>query len=421
MGQSMRLTAALAALLQNGLALLVADGSSCATQCGNVLDATTPADIVCTVPDIDTLSAGSVFKYCVNCESTSTYVTETGNRTESDLGSMLYNLRYATNQCLYLGGSNPCSTSRSCGPLRAGVTYANLSTEVDPYDYCSVWDNFRIDQCTDCLAITADMHYILNFMSILDGACSKKIEPPLTIPIDGGIFGASQANVTTPTPTAQFASDGNHLALSNGAIAGISIGGLVFLMALFGCGVVINGKRRRKAYLRRREETMKNWPTPKPGGEMFETPLSQRPLRGWEDSPVSAATTDGTYPGGYPRYFSPYSSQYNSPVTAVEAPSNVSWPVEKAHSIGLALSPDHDDSVTHWGDKKGKDKAADEYELQEGVNSAGGYGYPPLQSPTSPHVHAPMLSHPVQGRFGPALQPQRNHSYSDHDEIQFQR
>lgn len=55
----------------------------------------------------------------------------------------------------------------------------------------------------------------------------------------------------------------------------------------------------------------------------------------------------------------------------------------------------------HWDDKKGKEKAAAEnegYELQEGVNSAGGYGFP--IPPPPPPPSAPVLGHPGYGRHG---------------------
>lgn len=221
-------------------------------------------------------------------------------------------------------------------------------------------------------------------------------------------------NVTDPTPTATFAPTGLTGPLDSGAIAGIVIGGLVVLLAIVGCGIVLNGKRRRKAYLRRREQVSKNWPQGPGGGEMFETPISQKPLRGWEDSPTSAATQTT-----FPPYFSPYASQYNSPVSAVEGPSHMAWPAaEKTtqQNIGVAISPDREVAAgSPWGDdRKGKEKdivGNDGYELQEGVNSpGGGYGYPGFPIPPPPPLpthQAPVLSHPGYGRHGVAPQSRR--------------
>jgi hypothetical protein len=64
---------------------------------------------------------------------------------------------------------------------------------------------------------------------------------------------------------------------------------------------------------------------------MFETPISQRPLRGWDDSPLSAGTevTDRTFN----RHISPYSSNYNSPVSAIEAP-HMNWPALNPQRLG---------------------------------------------------------------------------------------
>lgn len=66
----------------------------------------------------------------------------------------------------------------------------------------------------------------------------------------------------------------------------------------------------------------------------------------------------------------------------------------------MAISPDRE-VRDHWDDKKGKEKVAAEnegYELQEGVNSAGGYGFP--IPPPPPLPSAPVLGHPGYGRHG---------------------
>ncbi|CAJ2507523.1 Uu.00g087090.m01.CDS01 [Anthostomella pinea] len=411
----------LTALLRSTAALLVTQGSQCAPKCGNV-PTTTDDQIVCDESAYGT-SNGAVFESCVNCESTSSYVTTIGTQEVSDLQAMLYNMRYTTNKCLFQK-QGVCATSFACENIMEAIQYGNLSSSVSAYGYCSQWTDFRLDKCSGCL-LAAGEHYLNNFVSILSGACRLLLQPPATIPLDGAIFSTTLVNVTDPSATATYTPSATD-PLGYGGIAGVVIGGIVFLLMLIGCGVVVNGKRRRKAYLRRREEHVKNWPNPNggggPNGEMFETPTSQRPLRGWEDSPISAATQTT-----FPPYFSPYASQYNSPVSAVEGagPSQSAWPsVEKARNVGVALSPDRDASFTHWGDGKGKERAdtdqgmmhteSDEYELQEGVNSAGGYAFPLPPPPPLP-AQAPTLSHPgLPGRHGPALQPQRNQSWSGH-------
>ncbi|KAI0596736.1 hypothetical protein F4775DRAFT_584771 [Biscogniauxia sp. FL1348] len=387
-------------------AIIVADGSPCGTQCGNVLDSTTPDMIVCDEYDYTVTSAGKVFDACVTCESTSSYETIEGGKNVTDLQYLLYNLRYATSHCLFEATSGPCVTTTACGPLRDAVEYGNLSSSVTLYGYCSLWSDYQLEKCTDCLSAWSEGHYLHNFMSILSGACRLRLEPPATLPLEGQIFSTDLVNVTDPTPTATFAAVGSTGPLSNGEIAGVVAGGIVILLVIVGCGVVLNGKRRRKSYLRQREQLRKNWPSPQAGGEMFETPVSQRPLRGggWGDSPVSAATADGSYP--YPRYFSPYTSQYNSPVSAAESSNHAAWstttPQEKAQNIGVALSPDTEVSHHPWPDNKGKEKEKadmdrEAYEMQEGVNSSDAYGYalhtPPLQA-----YYPPVLNHPGYGR-----------------------
>ncbi|KAI1171939.1 hypothetical protein F4777DRAFT_582400 [Nemania sp. FL0916] len=403
----------LAALGKEARAVLVAPNSPCQTNCGNVLTSTTDDQIVCHDADYGT-TAGKVFQSCVACESTSAYVTSDGNRTESDLQAFLFNIRYSTAQCLFKLDQGPCSTSQACGRLKDALQYRNLSSSVTPFGYCSGWSDYDIAKCTQCL-LTDSNTIMRNFVSVLSGACSPEAQQLATLPLTGPIFSQNLVNVTNPTNTATPNAHNNVGPLTTGALAGIVIGGVVFLLILVGCGVVLNGKRRRKNYLRRREEQTKNWPSPQAAGEMFETPLSQRPLRGgWGDSPVSAATTEGTFP--YPRYFSPYATQFDSPVSAVEAHSQAAWPVEKAQSIGLALSPDHDNAESPWGDRKGKEKEVmnndgmEGYELQEGVNSAGGYGYAAPHMPPHMSSEAPVLNHPGYGRQGQAYPPRQTPS-----------
>ncbi|KAJ3558868.1 hypothetical protein NPX13_g9628 [Xylaria arbuscula] len=388
---------ALSALAHRTGAVLVAQHSPCETSCGNVLDSTTTDQIVCNDADYGT-SAGKVLQSCVTCESTSSYTITGQGQPESDLQAMLYNMRYTAAQCLWNLEETQCSTDQSCGRLQAALEYGNYSSDVTTYGYCSLWSDYELDRCTDCLNLNGKA-YIRNFVSILNGACELKIQSPGTIPYEGEIFSPELANVTNPTATATVQVHNKVGPFSYGALAGVVIGGVAFLLILLGCGVVINGKRRRKNYLRRREEQAKNWPSPQGAGDMYETPLSQKPLRGgWGDSPVSAATTDGHFQ--YPRYFSPYTTQFDSPISSVDGYGQPAWPVEKAQSIGVALSPDHDHAKSPWGDRKGKERAdasLDGYELQEGVSSAGGYGLPVPPPPPIPST-APMLNHPGYGR-----------------------
>ncbi|KAI1438234.1 hypothetical protein GGR50DRAFT_483309 [Xylaria sp. CBS 124048] len=377
------------------VAVLVADGSLCMQDCGNNPQGTPLDQIVCQDGLYNSTTQGQVFKSCITCESTSAYTTST-NGDMSDLQSMLYNLRLTTAQCLFHLDAGPCSTSQACGRIRTALEYGNFSTTVTPYGYCNQWSDFEIDKCTDCLAVSGQ-EYTRNFVSILSGACQLRVQPPQTIPLTGSVFSNTFVNVTTPTPSAGPIPHNRVGPVSTGALAGIVIAGVVVILILAGCGVIINGKRRRKEYLRRREKQMSQWPSPQVmGGEMYETPTSQVPLRGggWSDSPNTATTDSGYSP--YPQYFSPYASQYNSPVNGVESLSQMPWPVEKTEPIGFAHATSDDPHQMHWSDRKGKERAdmpADSYELQEGVSGAGDHGSPPVSSP-----EVPELSHPGYSR-----------------------
>lgn len=102
--------AAGAALASSVSAILVADGSTCDTQCGNVLSATTDPDIECDQNNYGS-SAGTVYKNCMNCELSSTYYDTQTN--ETDQQWMLYNARYALNYCVWdqSGDAEVCRTS----------------------------------------------------------------------------------------------------------------------------------------------------------------------------------------------------------------------------------------------------------------------------------------------------------------------
>lgn len=107
--------AAGAALAGPTCAILVTSGSSCSSSCGNVLDATTRNDLVCTESDLSSSSA-TVLKSCLNCELTSTYYSTNPNQTDQQW--LLYNSRYTLSECLWgypgnnsADGDSPCITS----------------------------------------------------------------------------------------------------------------------------------------------------------------------------------------------------------------------------------------------------------------------------------------------------------------------
>jgi hypothetical protein len=175
------------------------------------------------------------------------------------------------------------------------------------------------------------MHYLNNFVVMLNATCLQKPEPGKTISVAGDPFSRTiPMNVTTPTPTPLYTYTPDTSAVPLGARVGIAAAVIIAILAVAGCCIIWNGKRRRRRYLRELEKRHgeQGWPHPKTrhgGSDMLETPASQKPLRGWDDTPVSAATeasTDRTLG----RYFSPYSSTYNSPVSAIDGPAMRNWP-----------------------------------------------------------------------------------------------
>lgn len=305
---------------------------------------------------------------------------------------------------------------------------------------------------------------------MLQVACDQKPQPGSTISVDGSIFSTTVMNETSPTPTSTWTNFNNSGPLSLGAKVGIAVGGLCLVLAITGFCIVWNGRRRRRAFLRKLEMRHKEagWPHPfagrgvpvvHRGPDMNETPLSQKPLRGWDDSPQSATASEPSYA----RYFSPYSSQHNSPVNGADAAAMMmrqqQWPSEfhddpsfaqqqyqhgefassaqeKAMQdqheaavgpannppvyIGVALGGDEpslrskvsNQSVPSGGGGSGRDEqhSVEAYELHEVSSSAGGSsagGINPVAHSNSfrnriaRENRAPVLQHPGYGRYSP--------------------
>lgn len=79
-----KLSLAVGGLAPAASALLVAPGSPCATQCGNVLSSISGPDINCDANAYH-VNQGVVFKNCIDCQLTSTYV----HQNQTDLQWML--------------------------------------------------------------------------------------------------------------------------------------------------------------------------------------------------------------------------------------------------------------------------------------------------------------------------------------------
>jgi hypothetical protein len=266
---------------------------------------------------------------------------------------------------LHMRTLNQLVHSPACGRFEDAIRYQNMTTLVGGLDYCRNWDHDHISSCTSCLLHLQDGVLLLhNYIQILQAACEQTPEPGRTVSIRGNPFGQEPIVIVPPQENLPSVPEPDYGPVSLGARVGIAFGGLAFILALAGCFIVCNGKRRRRRFLRELERRngggAQNWPHPKTrygglngrggsgGSDMFETPVSQRPLRGWDnESPVSANTD-----APFQRYFSPYSSQYNSPVSAGAngpGPSSAIWPTfdskQQQHAGGTSPPPP---AFTHW-------------------------------------------------------------------------
>ncbi|KAJ6782564.1 hypothetical protein PWT90_04556 [Aphanocladium album] len=372
-----RLLTAVAAL-PVAQAVLVPKHSPCETKCGNVLESTSQSDIAC---DDNSFGAGDsqIFKGCVECEINSHFV---GDNNQTDVTAGLYNMRYALSSCLFgvpskenIMASNPCVTSKACENFMNATIFDKLSSNDRAYEYCDIWpvhNEIDFAGCRDCLA--ADHHVLSNFVTMLHAGCKQRPEQGVTVGVSGDPFAKTPITITSPSPIATVDPAWfDHGPLDLSAKVGIAVGGFVFILIILGIFIVWNGKRRRRAFLRKLDIKTANrgWPSPQariqiPTGEMFETPVSQRPLNGgWGDSPLTPSNDKP-----FPRYISPYSSQCNSPITG-NAP-DMAWPsaaLSPVHNIGIALGPTTSNDSYGWenGYSNGKGKAhhVESFELHD--------------------------------------------------------
>lgn len=212
---------------------------------------------------------------------------------------------------------------------------------------------------------------------MLQAGCEQKPVPGITVAVEGDLFSTDHVNVTAPTPMATIDPAWfDHGPLNLSAKVGIAVGGFVLLLILTGVFIVWNGKRRRRAYLRKLDTkfTNRGWPSNQGHSDMFETPVSQHALRGWDDSPMTPSSDRP-----FPRYVSPYTSQCNSPTSAQDMTS-MPWPsaaLARDHNIGVAHGGDSSSSISKtWenpSDERGKDTLAESYELHDVESSESGH------------------------------------------------
>lgn len=374
-----------AAIIGFANAVLSNPGSPCGTSCGNVLDRTSTDDIVCNQDDIES-TAGELFSTCLDCQLQSDYSSDDG----TDTDYALYNLRYASSYCVFgfpdddQLESTICTQTQACGRFQDAIQFGNLTLDFESYEYCAIWpvnDIEHLQYCVDCLHGLRQIS-VANFVTALQAGCQQQPQEGVNLGLDGEIFSSVTVNITDPDPRATVNPEWfDQGPLNIGAIAGIAAGGVVVALTIAGCCIIWRGKRRRRAFLRSYEAKQgrkKGWPSPIETStkEVSDTPLSQRPLRSWDESPASAQSEQP-----FPRYFSPYSSQYNSPVTgndAVQAHENA-WPALQQHlqpqaqqqnttrNIGLALGGSESSSAIDKTSDRGE-----AYEMQHVDNRQAG-------------------------------------------------
>lgn len=248
------------------------------------------------------------------------------------------------------------TNSPACGLLEDSFNYDNLTVDVGPYDYCQGWVETVVPKCQACLGSGGTNSFMENYVTILDAACRQMPDTGVTLSVTGTPFSTVPMNVTTPSVVPLYTYTPKYEAISLGGKVGIAIGGLVLLLSTAGFLIVCLGRRKRRAYLKSVEARYRNggngggvlggngsdvWPSPNIGHgskahEKYSTPTSSQPLRGWDDTPVSASTMTEKNGGFFPRYFSPYNSQYNSPVSAEEGPPYTTWPTMASMTDTLA-------------------------------------------------------------------------------------
>jgi hypothetical protein len=331
---------------------------------------------------------------------------------------------------------------KACGPFRDSIIYNNLTAEVDGYDYCDTWPVHDTDDfvgCTECLQ-AGDNHFIANFITVLQAGCEQKPKPGTLISTDGSIFSRENVNITAPTPVASLNPDWlDQGPISLGAKVGIAAGGVALILFTLGFCIIWRGRRRRRAFLSQLETKHANsWPTPltipRETRETRDTPLSQKPLRSWDESPISVRS-EQLFP---PHHVSPYASQYSSPVSATEL-KLAHWPVmapnqqmtaamhnqapfppmfpsmyqpdPSSSQIGVALGGD--DSSVNSGNSKGKGHSTEEYEMAPVDNQHAGIG---IYQPEPYRTGEPSTSIPQAGYFPEQVHGHPNPGHGYHDD-----
>jgi len=287
-------------------ALQVSPNSACASVCVDSLPSdfsdpnvsnTIGPDIVCNDENYGHTSAGAKFEGCLNCLQSSTASGEN----ENDQGWYFYNLRYAFNTCIF-GTANasdslstPCSTSTVCEPLRKALSDGmGTPLTTGQYSYCSAYENSflgsSLDTCRDCLKSNSNALYLSNFLTALQAGCTQRPPSGFAVGLNGTLFSKSQVKMTSASSTPDKKDkDG----LSQGAIIGIAIAGVVVLLISIAVAFICMRKRRTAKRLKQLQSPLderfgaENITAPHHGA--YSSPQTSPPLKEEEHVQMSRA------------------------------------------------------------------------------------------------------------------------------------
>ncbi|KAI1747352.1 hypothetical protein F4782DRAFT_521345 [Xylaria castorea] len=259
--QLFHITCILVVLITQGVALQVTPNSPCASFCldsegSDVSDpnssTTTNKDITCYNSKYATSLAGQKFQRCISCLQDSTF----SQGSESDQLWFLYNLRYTFDNCIFgfpdaVGiPSTPCSTSTACGALEAALTGDDLSPKHPDYSYCDVdggvITSSSITKCTTCVGASEDQGFLVNYLVALEAGCNQRPAAGKAVALSDTVFSTTVINAVDPSSKA---SSDNQSTLPTPAIAGISVGASVVILAIAGFFFVRHRKQRNRRLL----------------------------------------------------------------------------------------------------------------------------------------------------------------------------
>ncbi|RKU42438.1 hypothetical protein DL546_002309 [Coniochaeta pulveracea] len=234
-------------------ALQVVPGSPCFSQCTiDGAPTTNASEIVCSDVEFNSTATGLKFKQCTECLQGSRQFAGV----DTDVARYLYNLRYATDVCLFGFPEahdkkiSACATDYVCNPLKAALEVDRLSTvNSSEYGYCTADNSAFRGQgrttCMGCLDASPNSRYLSNFLVALEAGCEQQPVPGVPLGLSGSLFsdaGVNIANITTAA--SNQGSTPSHL--STGAIVGIVVG--VGALFLAGISLLILYYCRQKRY-----------------------------------------------------------------------------------------------------------------------------------------------------------------------------